>query len=191
MHLLATLLGKRALVLKEFKISLDGPLYVHIIARRAGIIAWILSLLGVDSTTQFDVYREKIDYQESSLSGKLKTSIPMKSISIVNTGYLKPILCWVFSMIAFFVSVFCFVATLANNDGRAFAVIGAIAFIIAIGFIVRYYLNKNVVLSVISHSGFSAGICFKRSIIEGVKVDEEQAQTVMEAIDYLIQHQSA
>ena len=56
MHNLAMLAGKAALVIKEAEVNEDGPLYVKIKGRKSGLIAWILTLLGIDITTTFEVY---------------------------------------------------------------------------------------------------------------------------------------
>ncbi len=68
MHSLAVTLGRQALVLKQFTINPEGEKYVHIVARKAGLFSWLLTLLGVDATTDFRVYSNRIYFQKGSLS---------------------------------------------------------------------------------------------------------------------------
>ena len=81
MHSLAMTLGQHALVLKEFSINNQGPEYVHIVARKGGLIAWLLTMLGIDATTTFRVFADRIEFEAGSLSGKLHTTMPLRSIS--------------------------------------------------------------------------------------------------------------
>ena len=45
MKALSLLAARSALVLKEVTIDENGPLYVRIVGRKPGLIAWILNLL--------------------------------------------------------------------------------------------------------------------------------------------------
>ena len=52
--------------------------------------------------------------------------------------------------------------------------------------VIYYYLNKHMTLGFIELSGVGNGIAFKRSVIEGINVDEKQAQQVAELVQKLI-----
>ena len=160
MHSFALSLGERALVLKEFSIDENATTgaQVRIVARKEGLIAWLLTLMGIDVTTIFEVYSNRIEFSRGSLSGKLCNVIPLSALSVGTTGYTKPIIFLVLAAIAFFIS---------------------------------YFLKKSLLISAISHSSFIAGFAFKRSIIEGVKVDYEQALQVISIINRNIIQQSA
>ena len=58
MHSMAMALGEKALVLKEFSINEEAKneAQVRIVARKQGVTAWFLTLMGVDVTTTFEVY---------------------------------------------------------------------------------------------------------------------------------------
>ena len=80
MHNLARVLGRSALVVKEVNVDESADMQVRIVARKAGVISWILSLLGIDSTFTLWVYRDRIESMEGSLSGRIKTVVPMVSL---------------------------------------------------------------------------------------------------------------
>lgn len=94
MHTLATFLGPAALATKEFRSSTnpEDGVYVKIVGRKSGIIDWVLSLIGVDSTTTFEVMRDHIRFTTANFSGAMTTFIPMHSIANTSTGYFKPVL---------------------------------------------------------------------------------------------------
>jgi len=188
MHSLAMTIGNKALALKEFKIDYNGPKYVHIVARASGLISWILTVMGIDITTVFDVYSDRIEFQQGSLSGQIQTVLPMRSISIASTGYTKPILLFVLAFLFFIIGIVATIACLANGVAP---IGGIVPWLIALVCIIFYFLNKSLLISVVSNSSWPASICFKRSIIEGVKIEQEQAQEAINIINQLLMQQTS
>ena len=184
MHSLAMGLGQRALVLKEFTINNDGPEYVHIVARKSGLISWLLTLLGIDTTTIFRVFADRIEFEQGSLSGRLHTVMPLRAISIATCGYTKPFLLVVFAIAAVFVGIISAVSMHSPGPFFVWLIVALIALVV-------YYLNKALVVAVVSHSSWPASVCFKRSIIEGVGVGYEQAQEVIRIINKLTMEQAS
>lgn len=175
MHGMAMRLGSKALVLKEFTINLNGPEYVHIVARKSGLISWLLTLMQIDTTTTFRVFADRIEFAEGSLSGQICTTMPLRSISITTCGYTKPILLIVWAIIFFLLAIPSFGVTL----------------IFSILCFIFYFLNKSLLISVVSNSSWPAGLCFKRSVIEGVKVEYQQAEEVIRIINELTMAQAS
>jgi len=175
MHSLALQLGQKALVLKEFTINLEGEEYIHIVARKAGLISWLFTLLGVDATTIFRVYADRIEFQEGSLSGRIQTVLPLRSVSIATCGYMKPILLLVFAVLGIILALPTF----------------GLSLILSLIFFIFYFLNKNLLISVVSNSSWPIMICFKRSVIEGVKIEYEQAQQVIQIINQLLMYEAS
>ncbi len=164
MHLFATTLGTSALALKELKIDLEASsgYYVRVIGRKSGLLSWFLSIVGIDTTTIFEVFQDHISFEEGSLSGRIKTTIPLASVSCSSSGYFKPIIYLVIGI-------------------PLLAVFG-----LGIIPIIYYFLRKSLLVSVTSHSGVVAAIAFKRSIIEGVKVNATQADEIIDIINQLV-----
>lgn len=157
----ATAAAQAALVVKELKISEEGPQYVHIVARKAGVGAFLLSLIGIDSTTVFDVYSDRLEFVEGSLSGRMNTCMPLSSVSVATSGFVKP----------FMLLLLGIVFTLTCFGG-----------IVGIPMIIGYFLSKSLVVSVTSNGGEAVSIFLKRSIIEGVEINEETAFKIVEII---------
>ena len=185
MHGMAVALGEQALVLKEFVINENAgnEAQVRIVARKEGLMAWLLTLLGIDVTTVFEVYSNRIEFSHGSLSGKLCNVMPLSALSFGRTGYTKPIL------LLFWAAVFLIGGiVLAVKEGVLFFVLGLI---VAIFFFIFYFLKKTLLIAAVSHSGLTAGFAFKRSVVEGVKVDYEQALQVIAIINRNIIKQSS
>jgi hypothetical protein len=162
MHQIATMVGPAALAVKEMEIDPQGAngRYVRIVGRKSGLIDWFLSLIKIDSTTVFEVYEDHIKYTEANLSGRTTTVLPMTAISASSSGYFKPIL---------------------------YLILGIPLIVVLIGIImvIYYFLHKSLMVTTVSHSGTMAAIAFKRSVVEGVKVDQEQAEEIIEIINKL------
>ena len=184
MHSLAMFAGNNALVLKQFSINNEGPEYVHIVARKAGLISWFLTLVGIDATTTFRVYAERIEFEEGSVSGKLNTTIPLSSISITSCGYTKPFVL----LVLMFIAILNGVPSLFMSR---FFMMGIFWLFLALIFFIFYKLKKALLISVVTNSSWPANICFKRSVIEGINVDYEQAQEVIRIINQLTLNQTA
>ena len=167
MHQFATLVGPSALAVKELKIDHEGTngLYVKIVGRKSGLIDWFLNLIKIDTTTVFEVFEDHIRFTEANLSGRMTTVLPLSALSSSSSGYFKPIL---------------------------YLVLGVILlplFGLGIIFLIYYFLHKSLVVTATSHSSISAAIAFKRSVIEGIKVDQQQAEEIIRIINHLVLHQ--
>lgn len=166
MSSLASAAAKSALVVKEIKINEGGDQRVHIVARQAGVFAFLLSIIGIDSTTVFDVYTDRLEFVEGSLSGRMTTCMPLSSVSVATSGFVKPFMWLLFGI------PLCFVC-------------------IGIPMVIGYFLSKSLVVSVTSNGGEAVTICLKRSIIEGVEMNEETAFKIVEIIKDLMRAQTA
>lgn len=172
----AMLFGARALVVKEWKVDPNAEIPVSIKGRKAGIVAWLLSLLGFDTTTTFELHENHVSLAEGSLAGQIREIVPLTGACNIGTGYLKPfgyiaaaIGCFLWAMISMF-----------NDNASGWAVIWQL--ILAVGFIVMYFLNKCMLIYVIPVSNSPIQIAFKRSVIEGVDVDAASARKVIRII---------
>jgi len=185
MNALSLLAARSALVLKEVTIDENGPLYVRIVGRKPGLIAWILNILQIDTTTIFEVYWNRILFEEGSLFGRIKQNIPMKKVCNLGTGYTKPFL-WFLLSVFFFFSGFVILIITSLNDKDGSPALCLIPFAIALLFLFCYIFGKTMILYVFPSSGIGANVIFKRSLIEGVKISEEDAERVTNIITYLI-----
>jgi hypothetical protein len=142
--------------------------YVHLVGREAGLFAWFLSLIGIDPTTEIEIKENLIIFTAGSLSGREKRVIPMKSVCSAYYGYKKP---W-----------------------QAALLIGILLLpLFGVGLIagpLYYFLNKELTVGVVETSSWVGGFSFKRSVIEGQNIEEQNAYEVIDIIRSLIENKT-
>lgn len=151
----------------ETKKNEDGN-FVHLVGREAGLLSWILSLFKIDPISEVEIKENLLKFSSSSLAGQEKRIIPMKSITSAYYGYEKP---WKMALLL----------------GIAFMPIFFSGLIIGP---LYYILNKNLTVGVVEASGWVGAFSFKRSIIEGQNINEEEAYRVIEIIRSLIEEKT-
>ena len=151
------------LVLRRFKIdeSPSAQTPVEIIGRVSGLTAWLLTTMGFDAETTLKVSTTDVSFKSSSLSGETHQVVPLASVSSTHCGYSKPIgLLIIGSLIL--------IGGLIASQFVAGLLLGGI-------FLLAYWLTKKITISVETSGGLLMGLAFKRSVIENVSVDIEQA----------------
>ena len=161
-----------ALVIKKWHASrtanIDGN-YVHLVGREAGLFAWILSLIGIDPTTEIEIKENLIVFTAGSLSGKQKRVIPMRSVCSAYYGYVKP---WQMALaLGLLLSPVFFLGLIVGP--------------------LYYFLNKELTVGAVENSSWIGGFSFKRSVIEGQNIDENKAYEVIDIIRSLIEAKTA
>lgn len=143
--------------------------FVHIVGRESGILSWFLSLFKIDPTNEIEIKDNLINFTASSLAGQEKRVIPLKSITSAYYGYKKP---WKMAL---------FLTALLTPLFFIGLVVGP----------VYYFLNKSLTVGVVEASGWVGAFSFKRSIIEGQNISEEEAYEVIKIIRTLIETKTA
>ena len=169
----AMMFGMSALVVKEWHVNPDADTKVLIKARKGGLVDWLLSLLGLDSTTVFRLEGNHVSLSEGSLAGHVKEIVPLTGTCNLGTAYLKPF-GYIMTAIGCFLLAFW---GMCNDRVNGFWVVFQLAG--GIFSIIMYFLSRCMVLYVIPDSGSQMTIAFKRSVIEGIDVDEEAAMKVV------------
>jgi hypothetical protein len=143
--------------------------YVHLIGREAGLLSWILSLFKIDATSEVEIKDNLIKFNSSSLAGQEKRIIPLNSITSAYYAYEKPwkmaLILTVLLMPIFFIGL----------------IVGPL----------YYILNKNLTVAVVEASGWVGSFSFKRSVIEGQNINEEEAYRVIDIVRTLIEAKTA
>lgn len=171
------------LVIKRFNIveSADD-LNVEIAGRAAGITAWLLNVMGLDEETNLLVYKTKIVFKSASLAGELHQVVPMNSISSTHCGYSKPIFLLFFGV---FFLIAGLIASQVVNGGLLI-----LGLFIGGLFILFYFLSKKISIVLETSGGMQLCLSFKRSVIENVSIDLDQALKVIKIInDNIIKQQ--
>ena len=191
MSAFASMAAGAALVAKEFKVNKTGPQYVHIVARKPGLLAFLRSAIGIDTTTKFDVYADRIEFNKGSLSGYVKTTMPLSSLSVITGGFVKPIFKLIIGLVMVVWGFCSIVGGLNQYEGALLVTIGFMTLIIGLILIVYYFLSKTLLIQVAASSGWVAVILLKRSVIEGVAITPETADTIVDMVTQLTMAQTA
>lgn len=172
-----------ALVIKSWSVKSNpeqGEPYVRVVARESGFWAWVFSLLGIDATTTLQVSQTRIEFEQGSLAGFIRRLTTFNHISSTFYGRYKP---W---KTALGILAICLSIGVSIGNGwalLAFAIIGLI------GGGLYYFLNRELTLGFNEDSGVAMAISFKRSVIEGQEINEDQLQKIIQIIENLIKHQ--
>lgn len=169
-----------SLVIKSWSLKSNpavGEPHVRVIARESGFWSFVFSLLGIDATTTFQVSSTRMEFEQGSLSGFIRRLTPFEKISSTFYGRHKP---WKTS-----------VALLGGAVMVGSAIGNAWAFLVfliigVLGAGLYYFLNRELTFGFNEDSGTTAAITFKRSVIEGQEIDEEQLKKVISVIEHLI-----
>ena len=183
MHSLANLFGRSALVAKEIHVDESQDCQVKIVARKSGLISFILALFGIDSTFVLQIYGDRLESQEGSLSGRVKTTIPLTALDTFTGGFTRPFYLLVLAVVF---------VVLSFSLGFTKDVPGIVVFMLILlaGVCVLFYFLRKCLLLGFTTNGAN-GIVFllKRSVIEGVNVDEALSDRIIDLVkrNYLAQ----
>ena len=172
--------------------------FIYICGRKTGIVAWLLTTLSPDADVALAVLEGRIEFEQSSLSGKERTMIPLSSISSTEYGYHKP---WKGALILFVITenvVSYLLSEISSSHARYGYESGSslpslLAGLLAgaIVAVLFYIYNRKLRLGFREHSNHFNGIEFKRSVIEGKEVSEVQAGYICLLIQSLIENSRA
>ena len=167
-----------ALVLRKFIVSTSAgksdEAIVEIEGRKPGLIAWLLTAMGIDATTSLVITRRDITFRAGSFFGEMNSMMPMTAVATAHGGYSKP----VEYLIAAGGLLLGGLGMLGEDEGWL-----GLVFLIGAGFFAAMYsLEKRMALSVESSGGAVFGLVFKRSLIEGVAVDVNKVKEVIAII---------
>jgi hypothetical protein len=83
-------------------------------------------------------------------------------------------------------SVAVFIVSTTGRDSEALIVVAAGLLIFSVILLVGFFLSPRLILLVRTSSSTELGLIFKRSLIEGIKVDFKLAEQVIEIINDLV-----
>jgi len=178
------------LVLRSFRLNAKprdpgGPV-VDISGRTSGLIGWVLTVVGLSPETSLTVDGRELRSVDSSLFGQKFTVVPLGRIASVHCAYIKPIGYFFLGSLCALGSLF---RALTMNQYEQFATrVGVLVIGLVLGFVffALYFLMKKVAIYVVPFNGSPIGLTFKRSVIENVPVDIEQARKFIQVINNLI-----
>ncbi len=171
-----------ALVLKKWSAS-NQPVdqegnYIAISGRQSGLISWLLSRAGVDPVTTIHVSAKRIVFSAASLAGSKTWSIPLHSVCSTQYGYHKPwgqaLALWLLFMWLLGVLVSALWQMGSQPTAQSVGLLGTL--VVTALAIAYFFFNRTVTFGFVENSGVLHGIQFKRSVIENVAVNEQEAK---------------
>ena len=160
--------------------------FVRIDGRKEGIVAWLLSLIGIDPTVCLAVTAKNFKIEERTFWGYSSRTIPVSRISEIRDGFARA---WLLPCIFWAISGFSLLCALSSLfQGAIMSTFGALlgtAIFFGIGYAI-YFFWRVVVVGVIGTGGHPATISFKPSFIEGKGIDDKAAEEVGRIIQALM-----
>jgi hypothetical protein len=174
-----------AMVISEWHVAYQpdsSGAYVSIRGRQAGLLSWILSILGVERGVRLEADTKHIKFKEGDMGGSSTRVIHLDSISSTYYGFKKP---WAEAIVI----IWLLGGALWGLGG---ALIGGtlgslIGGIVAVGIAALYYfLNKRMTVGIVEHSGVQSQLVFKRSVLEGLQLDEASSAQASDVLQWLM-----
>ena len=174
-----------AMVISEWHVAYQpnsSGAYVSIRGRQAGLLSWILSILGVERGVRLEADTKHIKFKEGDMGGSSTRVIHLDSISSTYYGFKKPwaeaiVIIWLLGGALWGIGGALIVGTLGSLIGG----------IVAVGIAALYYfLNKRMTVGIVEHSGVQSQLVFKRSVLEGLKLDEASSAQASDVLQWLM-----
>ena len=187
----------RPLVVKEWtvreKTGTDTEPPIRIVGRQSGLVPWILTKFGIDPTFYFTVSNSKLEFVSSSIfRGREHRLIPLHNVSSTYYRYKLPFFeciiafCSSFVLMALFFSISSLFESLITrfiivSIGALFC--SALA-VFVVKLVIRYH--RILTIAVAEISGIVSGFSIKKSVIEGIDIDDKKAKIVCDLIESLM-----
>lgn len=168
------------LALRKFDVSPDGAVAVFIEGRPSGLIAWLLTTIGLDTLTTLRVTDRQVSFRSASLSGELHHLVPTSEISSTHCGYSQPV--WLLILGGGILILSMLAAMNSFNAGRVFVSGVFVAGICG----VIYLLQRKIAITIETTGGLIMGLSFKPSIIENVSVNLPRALEAVDRINNIV-----
>ena len=179
----------------------DGH-HVNIGGRKGGIISFLLTLIGLQARVSLQVKADGLHYRTQSMFGNSTSTTPLSKITTTIYGWSRPIIesivlavvvFWEMDYLLFYIfkKLFYSDAMAAVDQLKRIQLLGILSSGsgvlagLAVGGL-YYYLNRLLTLGVVVESGGVYWIKMKRSVIEGIKLDESLAESASKVIDTLV-----
>jgi hypothetical protein len=163
----------------------DGE-FVSIAGREPGLVAWLLTSIGLDAEWRLIVTGQTVAFRKTSLYGEQESLVALDDIASAHCGYKKPI-GLLFAAAASAVLSIVVAAYLSGIRATQFAVI---PLFLAVVLAILYFTQKSLSVGVETKGGMVLSLNFRPSIIENVRVDIEQTRYAVRIINALISEKS-
>jgi hypothetical protein len=160
--------------------------FVTIVGREPGLIAWLLTAIGLDAEWRFVVTGKTVAFRKTSLCGEQESLVALDDIASAHCGYKKPIGLLI-AAVGLGVLALVGAAYLSGIRASQFAVV---PLVLAVVCAVLYFTQKSLSVGVETKGGMVLSLNFRPSIIENVRIDIEQTRYAVRIINALISEKS-
>lgn len=153
---------------------------INIRGRQPGIFNWILSILGVEPKVHLKVDNNHARFEQGLIGGSSTHVIQLSAITSTLYGFTKP---WKTTATILSVSLYiAYILLFEQPVSASQAITDGMTkwgMIIGLGGLIigglYYFLKQEMSIGLVDESGHTSVIVFKRSVIEGQTLGEEQA----------------
>jgi hypothetical protein len=179
-----------ALVLRKFNVtgaaSKEEAPVIEVEGRKPGLAAFLLTLMGIDTTTSLIVTPRDVRFRKGSLFGEITSMIPMTAVASAHAGYAKPIGYLIAAGVVIMASLGMAGGVGSQAGAGMGAVVAVLGLVVAAVLVVAYFLSKKMAVFIESSGGAALGLIFKPSVIEGVPVDIQKVKSVVDIVRELV-----
>jgi hypothetical protein len=172
-----------ALVVKKFFVSStprEDGLYVEIVGRDSGLIAWFFALLKLDPNFSLRIFYDKLYYEASSIFGFRKVILPIHSVSSIYFGTVRP---W--GKALFWFLVFTGAAYGAAQMEQTQWTIGLAILGVVVAILV-FIFSRQLTIGVSEITGTDYEMSLQRSMIEGQEISEKKLEEITQIFTALL-----
>ncbi len=175
-----------SLVLRSFEVrpqpaSVQSDV-IRVEGRRGGLISYLLTLIGLDSTCTFRATPQYVEWVDSSLFGKTHAMVPLQHVACVWGGVTRPLLLLFFAGY-FFLNAFLSLITFGVHL-ESFVL--CLLLVVAAGVsIVFYFLKQRFFVVIRSEAGPEIAFSMTPSVLEGQTVDFPKALAAVQLLKNL------
>lgn len=168
------------LVLRKFAVSFSGSPAVLIEGRASGLMAWLLTTVGLDTLTTLVVTDTQLSIKSAGLSGEIHQFVSLSRISSTHCAYTQPV--WLLVTAATVI-----VLSLLSATGRYGGAGTVLSGIVIAGILAgMYWFQRKIAITIETSGGLVMGLSFQPSAIEMVSVNLQQATAAVERINSLV-----
>lgn len=180
---MATPMTGPALVLSKFAVNEDlpkeEPPIIEIEGRKPGFLAFVLTIMRINSSTRLTVTSTDVSFRSGSMFGEITSVMPLSALASAHSGLAKPIERLAGAVAIFMGAMSTGLGMMASRNAEAGMAVMVLGGLVAFFLLVSYILSKKMAIFVESSGGATFGLVFKPSIIEGVTVDDVKVRAVV------------
>lgn len=158
------------LVLSEFQVSRTAQpgTLVTIRGRSAGVLAYLLRLLHLEGTTSLVITDRDVTIETTSGHGFSREYVPLLAVASSECAYFRPFYALVAAFLVYASAALSLLYEFRSLLWAGLAVVGTVLYMI-------YVVSKRISIALETNGGKAIGVAFKRSVIENVSIDLDEA----------------